>query len=297
MVGALVGTRLWLAPYRTLIAEPPDRVRRLAARRGADLAGQTYRPPKRGRPRVPGLPRRAPDAIAQGAGPAPVAGWSGLLWVEPEQAVGWARVQVPARWALGSSAPPRLLARDADVVLEAWAQASPGDVAAGFAGLRRADGRLLSGAVHAGLTRSGALAVAVALRSGAAQATVDAALARLRAANPGVELVRRAKPDRVVAWFPGPEGRDATAAWLEAPPGGRHRAPAGLWVRPPELLEAVAARDAAEPGPHLGAARRVALRLGWGGLLGQPGDVEVTLWKPAQGVEVVVRRDLGDRGH
>ncbi|MCA9556208.1 MAG: hypothetical protein KC933_39655, partial [Myxococcales bacterium] len=60
--------------------------------------------------------------------------------------------------------------------------------------------------------------------------------------------------------------------------------------------EALAARDAVEPGPHLGAARRMALRLGWGGLLAQPGDVAVTLWKPAQGVEVVVRRDRVDRG-
>lgn len=318
VVGALLPGRLWLAPYRSLMAEPPERLRRLARRRGADVASTMarHRPPQTARPRAPGLPKRAPDAVAAGTGPAPVAGWTGRLWAEPDQTVGWAHLDfapgarsraqpagagrsapgpqdLDARGSLwlgqlGEHGPPPLLAASPAVVLEAWATVDPGALALGFSGLRAADGRLLSGAVHAALTEGGTLAVAVALRPGAAPAAVRAAVARLEAAQPGAVVAIRADPARVVAAFP---GADEPTSWLAAAPGaGRRDAPAGAWLRPPALLEALAQRDAQPTGPRLGAGRRVALRLAYGALLAAPGDLAVALWRRPGGAELVLTR-------
>ena len=297
VVGVLRGDRLWLTPYRALIDEPPARLPRLARRRGADLADRLrgFRPPRAPRPRSPGLPRRPPDVRAEGTGPAPALGWSGALWAEPERTIGWAHVSLSdlaTPWAaqLGRAPPPRLLPVRQDLAIEARVQVRPGALAEGFAGLTADDGVLLTGAAPAALTPGGTLVVAVALRPGAPKARVDAALARLAAAQPGLQLARRAAPDRVVAWFEG-EAPAGDRAWLEGDPAGRGDAPATLRVRPPAVLAALAARDGGAAGPRLGTATRVALRLTYGALLAREGDLALRAWKPQQGLDLVV--DLG----
>lgn len=297
LVGAADGGgRIWLRRHRSLLTRDPDERAAYAGSLVQRLAGAVagFSPPRR--PRLPrrGRPDRAPEAWVRGSGPAPVAGWRGGLWVEPDRFVGAARLELTdlaalfARDWLPRRAPRRLLAPHDEVAAELVTRAQPSTLVDALPSRPKALAELTSGTVHAALTARGSLVVALELRPGTKPARMKAAALALAEATPGLRFSLEGAPRRLVLWFAGADEAEVKA-WLGRAPKGRAPSPAWGRLEPGRVLGAIRARDAARDGPTFGTGRTMLLGAAYGRFLERTGEVTVRAAKAASGVDVVVQ--------
>lgn len=295
LVGAQTGRQVWLRRHRALLTLPKAEHEAQALRAVQRLRTEVQTLP---RPRFEKLDRPPgvtgpPDLRAVGQGPAPVTSWTGALWIQSEQWRGAARLHLEEvaelfvrDWLPSGRAPRRLLAPKG-AAIEVLTRVHPPALLALWPRAPTEAARALTGELHGAFTRSGEVVLALALRPGVKDATLEGLAQAMNARDPGVKWRRQAEPQRAIFWYAG-RGEGELEAWLTGPVTRRGPRAASLWADPAAVMEALAARDAQAEGPQLGLGRRTALGVMYGAWMAHSPKVSARLIKSRGSIDLYV---------